>query len=185
MKRLLTTIMVLSCAASTQVWTQTRCDIHASINNQDSSETTDAGGTNVRKGPGKNFEVVKTLTSPTGFIFHIIGSDGAWVHVNTYGTLDGTGKEYKIDGWIYAQSLFLKFDHDADDKSKEYGKLFSEPSASSKPVLSKAQMEKKENQIVSLITCQGTWAKVLWEGTAGWLSRGDQCSDMWDICGEQ
>ena len=168
--------------AAVDAGAETRCDISAAINNQDSSATTDAGGTNVRKGPGTNFPVVRTLVNPTGFIFHITASSGSWMHIDTFNAIDGTGKSRALDGWIYAPSLFLKFD--TGDKGKPYGKLFSEPSASSKPVLTSAQMDKKEGRIASLISCQGTWAKVLWEGSIGWLAKGDQCTDMWDICGE-
>jgi len=165
---------------------QTSCDIFAGVNNMKGFDgmSTDKNGTNVRSGPGIRFSVQTTLKSSSGFIFHVVEADGNWVRVNNYQDIsDSNARKRTLDGWIYAPTLFLKFD--TGDRGRAYGKLFAEPSESSRSLLTAAQRQRKQDVVVSLITCKGTWAKVLWKGTSGWIARGDQCSDLWDICGEK
>lgn len=162
------------------------CDIDAGINNVSGFEgmTTDRTSTNIRKGPGTKFDISRTIKSGSGWIFHIVASDGNWMRIANYREIGGSPSAVAADGWVYAPSLFVKFDSEGKGK-KAYGWLFTEPSPTSKHVLTKREMETIDINFASLLSCQGTWAKVTWSGHTGWLARGDQCSDLWDICGEK
>jgi hypothetical protein len=153
------------------------CDIEASINNQASSMlTTDRNGTNVRSGPGTNFPVRKTLRDPTGFLFHITASQGNWVRIDEYFAYRETERQ-RLDGWVYAPSLFLIVQENNLSNEKFVDNLYAAPDLNS-PLLFPKNSTVADG--VPLQGCRGKWAKVKYKEKIGWLNPASHCALIWD-----
>jgi len=154
------------------------CSIEASINNQDSTMTTDPNGTNVRSGPGTDFKVTKTLHDSKGLRFTIDGSQGSWVRIHGYNSASESGRgDSSLIGWVYAPSLFLRMGSEGDNPDAVIYSLFLLPNSKSRKLANG-----KYNEVVALLGCKGRWAKVSNGSASGWLSPGTQCSDLWGGC---
>lgn len=139
--------------------------------------TTDRSGTNVRSGAGTNFPVLKTLRDPTGLLFHITASRGNWVRIDEYFAYGEMSPErQKLDGWVYAPSLFLIADANGDEE-KFVSNLYAAPDWKSLLLFPK---KSSIDEGVPLQGCQGKWAKVKYKGKIGWLNPVSHCPSIWD-----
>ena len=156
---------------------QVTCDIEAGISNKDySSASTDRAGTNIRKGPGTKFAVVKTLRDETGFLFHVTANQGRWLKIDEYLAWGENGGRSPLDGWIYAPSVFVLIAESGGD-GKFVGNLYAAPDWKSSLLFPK---NKPIRDVVPLQGCQGKWAKVAYKGKIGWLNPYSQCASLWD-----
>lgn len=171
-------ILILIFAQIAAAQKSVACDIEASINNLASSEmTTDRRGTNVRKGPGTNFPVLVTLRDSTGLLFHITASRGNWVRIDEYFAYgDMRTERPKLDGWVYAPSLFVIADANGAEE-KFVSNLYAAPDWKSRLLFPKNSTIEEG---VSLQGCQGKWAKVKYRGKIGWLNPVSHCPSIWD-----
>ena len=177
MKTSILLILILIFLQSVSAQKSVACNIEASINNQKSSGmSTDRSGTNVRRGAGTNFPVVETLRDPTGFQFHITASQGNWVRIDEVFVWAETERR-KLDGWVYAPSLFLIADDNGDDPKKFVSNLYAEPDWTSRLLFPK---NSRIDDAVTLQGCRGDWAKVKHKGKVGLLNPNSHCPAIWD-----
>jgi uncharacterized protein YraI len=177
MKNVIPLILILIFSQLAEAQKTVACNIEASINNMASSEmTTDRNGTNVRKGPGTNFPIRETLRDPTGFQFHITASRGNWVRIDEVFVWAVTERQ-KIDGWVYAPSLFLIVDDNGSDPKKFVSNLYAAPDWTSRLLFA---TNSPIEDAVTLQGCRGDWAKVKYKGKIGWLNPYSHCPSIWD-----
>jgi len=178
MKRVLTTLLLLSCVTAAEVWSQARCDLMVAINNKKASQTTDAAGTNIRSGAGTASRILTTLKNDVGFRFHVTGVSGAWFHIDYY--WPGEDPSYKdLSGWIYAPSTFIRIDQENGDAADvPIYSLFAEPTKRARKIETL-----RKGDVVPLVGCKGKWAQVKYGDHIGWLSEGTQCEILDGPCG--
>jgi SH3-like domain-containing protein len=136
----------------------------------------DANGLNVRATPDKNGRVLSRLKKGAGDIsVDIIGSSGTgWVKItNAWHGEDG--ELFNDKGWVFASLLATGTKGSPNYDSSV--KLYSAPSKNSK-----ALKEIRSEEEVIVLDCTGTWAKVKYFKTIGWLARENQCGSPFTTC---
>ncbi|MEH2078861.1 MAG: SH3 domain-containing protein [Nostoc sp.] len=136
-----------------------KCDIFAYVTD------TDAQGLNVRSGASTNNVIIGQI--PINETVQVIGAAGNWVQItNASNGFQGTG-------WVFVPKLGLT--------TRGYGTNGVDLYAST------SQQSQKmgripANTVVKLLSCQGDWAQVEYQGVNGWLAREDQCSAALTSC---
>lgn len=141
---------------------------------------TDPAGLNVRSGPGTGYEVIGKLPTGTdGVIVEIIGVRGNWFFIHNASGID-FDVNFKGRGWVYASLLGTQVRGNAEaDTAENYMKvkLFSSPGERS----SLAGVVHAESS-VTLLSCQGRWAKIRLNNVIGWLAPDNQCPNPVTTC---
>ena len=142
---------------------ETACKIYAYVVDKDPN------GLNVRKGAGKNFDVLgKIMPDEDGVIVDVIGFENGWLKIENAETIEGA-KAFDGRGWVFASMLATT--------TRMKTKLYSEPNAKSKSL---ANLPEEEE--VKLVACQGQWAKVQYGKKQGWLAPDAQCGNPVTTC---
>jgi uncharacterized protein YraI len=133
---------------------------------------TDPAGTNVRSGPGTDYDIVTTLPSDEPALVTITGSVGEWMRIEY--SRDET--EPQRTGWVHGSRLSVRV------IGTGYGPapLYSEPDTKSATL---AMIP--DRTYVTLAGCRAGWINVRYRGLAGWLpaeSRGLIETEFEDDC---
>jgi uncharacterized protein YraI len=119
---------------------------------------TDPAGTNVRSGPGTDYDIVTTL--PSGALVTITGSVGEWMRIDGASILNETDStELRFTGWVHGSRLTVMV-------LAGYGQapLYAEPDTAS-PVIAKITAQTD----VRVAGCREGWIKVRYREFVGWL----------------
>jgi SH3-like domain-containing protein len=164
-------ILILVAALSFQAVAQSeiRCAIDANLID------TDANGTNVRKGAGKEFSVIGNLPTDRTDVVTIVASNGPWVKISKAVDQDDE-TVFDKEGWVFASLLGMMIARNPDDK-KGQQRLFYESNKKSR-VLARLPAEAS----VILVGCSGPWAHVKYHGSIGWLAPDAQCTNTRSTC---
>jgi len=149
---------------------QRSCDIHANILDNDPN------GLNVRATPDKSGKILSRLIKGDGEIsLDIIGTSGnGWLKITNAWHGD-QGDLFKDTGWVFATMLATgtKGSPNYDSPAKLY---------STQSKKSKVLMQIPSESEVILLDCTGSWAKVSYKGTNGWLAPENQCGSPFTTC---
>jgi SH3-like domain-containing protein len=144
----------------------TPCDISAYLTDQDPN------GLNVRAGPSGETRVLRKVdNSASSGVARIKGRSGAWYRVSTIVDAETDALLFRGDGWVHGSLVGL-------DVANGDPKLYARPSERG-PVLARLTADQAG---VTLIGCEGRWAKVRADGRIGWLSPDGQCSNPLTTC---
>jgi uncharacterized protein YgiM (DUF1202 family) len=147
------------------------CDINAYVMDNDPK------GLNVRETPDKNGRILGSLVKGEDEIMvEITATSGTgWLKfANAEGGASGDAI-FKGTGWVFATMLgtgtkgYPNYDSPA--------RLFATPSKKGK-VLRQIPAEDE----VTILDCSGSWAKVRYQGTTGWLAPENQCGSPFTTC---
>ena len=141
------------------------CDISVYVTDQDPD------GLNVRAGPSGTARVLRTVGNSASGVAWIKGQSGAWFRISRIVDAETDGVLFRGDGWVHGSLLGL-------DVANGDPTLYARPSARG-PVLAKLIADQSG---VTLIGCEGRWAKVRAAGRIGWLSPAGQCSNPLTTC---
>ena len=142
------------------------CDISAYVTDQDPN------GLNVRAGPSGTARVLRKVdNSASSGVARIRGRSGAWYRVSRIVDAETDSTLFSGDGWVHGSLLGL-------DVANGDPTLYARPSARG-PVLARLTADQSG---VTLIGCEGRWAKVRADGRIGWLSPAGQCSNPLTTC---
>ena len=131
----------------------------------------DPAGLNVRSGPSSEARVLRIVSNGPAGVASIKGVSGAWFRISRIVDAETDAVLFRGDGWVHASLLGL-------DVANGDPTLYSEPSAGSR-VLARLVADQSG---VTLIGCEGRWAKVRAAGRVGWLSPSGQCSNPLTTC---
>jgi len=146
------------------------CDLPAYVADRDPL------GLNVRSLPDKSGRVLARLVKGESEItVDVIGASGSgWLKITNAWHGDN-GDIFKEQGWVFGSMLATgtKGYPDYDAAARLY------QTASKKGrILTKIPSESE----VILLDCAGSWAKVSYNGTIGWLARENQCGSPFTTC---
>jgi SH3-like domain-containing protein len=150
-----------------QTPTAQKCDISAY------SISTDKKGINVRAKPSLQSRIIHTLPSDKNndVTVNIIASQQNWVEINQAEVR--AVPRFKGKGWIYSPLLGTS----TTGYATKGVKVYSQPNHSSK-VLGKIP----KDQLVTLLGCQGEYAKVKFKNLTGWIDKESQCPNPITTC---
>ena len=132
----------------------------------------DPAGLNVRAGPSGTARVLRKVdNSASSGVARIRGRSGAWYRVSRIVDAETDSTLFSGDGWVHGSLLGL-------DVANGDPTLYARPSARG-PVLARLTADQSG---VTLIGCEGRWAKVRAAGRVGWLSPSGQCSNPLTTC---
>ena len=118
---------------------------------------TDPAGTNVRSGPGTDYDIVKTLPSDRFVLVTITGSVGEWMRIEDPKVSLGTEEtQLHLTGWIHGTRLSFKVIGPRP--------LYVEPDTTSSVVATIP-----DNTHVTLAGCKEGWKKVRYREFTGWI----------------
>lgn len=172
MKRLiLMFVIAVAPAAGAAAQTEVRCDVRPNLID------TDPGGTNVRGGAGRTFPVIGSLPAERTDVVTVVAGRGSWVKISGAEDEDG-GRVFDGVGWLFAPLLGMTVSWNPDDKLKKGShNLHAAPSAKS-PVLTRLPAESP----LTLLGCDGRWAKVKYGRRTGWVAPEAQCVNTRTNC---
>jgi uncharacterized protein YgiM (DUF1202 family) len=136
-----------------------KCDILAYVTD------TDPQGLNVRSGVSTKNKILGKI--PINETVQVIGAVRNWVQITN--ASDG----FQGTGWVFALNLGLT--------TRGYG-------TNGVDIYAKTNQESRKagripaNTPVKLLSCQGDWAQVEYQGVKGWLTRQDQCGAALTSC---
>lgn len=136
-----------------------KCDIFAYVTD------TDPQGLNVRSGASTNNVIIGQI--PIKETVHVIGAAGNWVQITN--ASDG----FQGTGWVFVPNLGLTT-QGYDSNGVDFYAITSQQSQKVGRI--------PANTIVKLLSCQGDWAQVEYQGVKGWLTREDQCGAALTSC---
>jgi len=116
---------------------------------------TDPAGTNVRSGPGTDYDIVTTL--PSGAVVTITGSAGEWMRIKDAVVVTET--ELHFTGWVHGSRLMVMV-----LAGHGQAPLYAEPDTAS-PVVARITSE----TYVRVAGCRAGWIKVRYREFVGWL----------------
>ncbi|MBN2224196.1 MAG: SH3 domain-containing protein [Deltaproteobacteria bacterium] len=121
---------------------------------------TDPAGTNVRSGPGTDYDIVTTL--PSGALVTITGSVGEWMRIDGASILNETDStELRFTGWVHGTRLSVMVLGESDYNPSP---LYAEPDTAS-PVVARIPI----HTYVRVAGCREGWIKVRYRELVGWL----------------
>ena len=162
-----TSLLLLAFAASAQ--RLARCELEVNL------VDTGAEGTNVRSGAGKSFSIVGKLHAMTTDFAHVVASQDSWVKINEAGDEQSESVD-KIDGWVFASLFGMSVARNPSDKKGEQP-LYAEANRKARQVaLLPADV------FVTLVGCDGKWARISFQGKTGWLPPQAQCTNTKTTC---
>lgn len=172
MKHLILILIVCSVLAfEVQAQNEVRCEIRANLMD------TDPNGANVRQGAGKTFSIIGSLPSGRADVLTIVAGKGGWVKISNAADEDGE-TIFDKEGWVFASLLGMTIAWNPNDKLKKGNhSLYAEPTEKSR-VLSRLPPETS----VTLVGCDGEWAKVKYNRKIGWLAPEAQCTNTRTGC---
>ncbi|MEH2361571.1 SH3 domain-containing protein [Nostoc sp.] len=136
-----------------------KCNIFAYVTD------TDQQGLNVRSGASTNNTILGQI--PINETVQVIGAVGNWVQITN--ASDG----FQGTGWVFVPKLGLT--------TRGYG-----TNGVNFYVTTSQQSQKlgriPANTGVKLLSCQGDWAQVEYQGVKGWLTKEDQCGAALTSC---
>ena len=138
---------------------------------------TDPAGTNVRRGPGRDFAVVGRLPNDRTDVIAISASQGAWVRIE--GAVDDEGESvFGQSGWVYAPLLGMTVSWNPDDPEGQGNhRLYAGPGEAER-VLARIEASSP----VTLEGCAGEWVRVRHQDRSGWLAPAAQCVNTRTEC---
>ena len=135
----------------------------------------DPQGLNVRRGPGKTYDVIARLKASDQVIVLITGGSGNWMKVEGANAVGDT-PVYEGAGWAYGPMLGLTTRYNGKGPRREV-LVFKEPRAGSEVVGRIA-----EEVEVAVTGCKDDWVKIRYRSVEGWLDRGSQCGNPVTTC---
>ncbi|MBN2223093.1 MAG: SH3 domain-containing protein, partial [Deltaproteobacteria bacterium] len=121
---------------------------------------TDPAGTNVRSGPGTDYDIVTTLPSDRTVLVTITGSVGEWMRIEDASILNEADEtELHFTGWVHGSRLTVMV-------LAGYGQapLYAEPDTASSVL---TRITSKTD--VRVAGCREGWIKVRYREFVGWL----------------
>jgi SH3-like domain-containing protein len=101
-----------------------------------------------------------------------VGASAAWAQCRDGGTVFDGG------GWVFSSLLGMTVSWNPDDRLKKGShNLYAAPSAKS-PVLTRLPAE----SALTLVGCDGRWAKVKYGRKTGWVAPEAQCTNTRTNC---
>ena len=150
---------------------EVRCDIRANLLDEDPN------GTNVRGGAGRAFPVVGVLPHGRTDVVTVVASKGAWIKISGAEDEDG-GTVFDRGGWVFSSLLGMTVSRNPDDRLKKGShNLYAAPSEKS-AVLTRLPAE----SALTLVGCDGKWAKVKYGQKTGWVAPEAQCTNTRTNC---
>jgi len=144
---------------------KTACDISAYVIDRDPN------GLNVRSAPSSGARVIRTVSNAGSGVARITGQSGAWFRIARITDAETDAVLFRGDGWVHGSLLGL-------DVANGDPRLYEAAVARSRMV---AKLVADQSG-VTLIGCEGGWAKVRAAGRTGWLSPAGQCSNPLTTC---
>jgi uncharacterized protein YgiM (DUF1202 family) len=136
-----------------------KCDIFAYVTD------TDPQGLNVRSGASTTNRVLGRI--PTNETVQVIAVAKNWVKITN------ASNGFSGSGWVSVTKLGLS--------TRGYGTdgvdLYATTNQKSRKI-----KRAPANVTVKLLSCQGDWAQVEYQGVKGWLTREDQCGAALTTC---
>lgn len=131
----------------------------------------DPSGLNVRAGPSAQARILATVSNQSAGVAAITGHDRGWFRVSGIVDAESDTPLFDGDGWVDGALLGLEVAN-ADPR------LYAASDRRSRVL---ARLRPDETQL-TLLGCNGEWARVGADGRTGWLSREGQCSSPLTTC---
>jgi SH3-like domain-containing protein len=165
-----TAILVSAVFSQEKVKAVKSCDIKGYVLDNDPN------GLNVRATPDKSGKILRSLIKDEDeILLDITAASGkGWVKITNVWRSDDDDL-FKGTGWVFATMLatITKGYPNYDSPAKLY------PSMSKKGKFLKQIPSESE---VTILDCHGSWAKVSYKGTSGWLAPENQCGNPLTTC---
>jgi len=172
MKHLILAVAILSILVfEAQAQTEVRCRIKAN------PADPDPNGINVRGGAGNTFSIIGKLPNPEADVVTIIASKGSWVKINRAEGEEGE-TIFDKEGWVFASLLGMTTSWNPDDRLKKGNhNFYAGPNRKSRVL-----MRLQPDTAVTLVGCDGEWARVKYNQRIGWLAPEAQCTFTRTTC---
>jgi SH3-like domain-containing protein len=140
------------------------CDIRAYV-------ADDVHALEIREQPSAKARVLRTIAPDFG-VAHVVGRRGGWFRVDGIVSDESDATLFAGDGWVPASALGTDISGSGDRN------LYKEP----RPDSAILATPLPDGGGAALLDCAGTWARIRFHDSTGWLAPSGQCSSALTTC---